>query len=51
MSWEVVFLLVAVILFALASFTVSSQRVSLGWAGMFFVTLYLMFSSGLLPPK
>lgn len=32
-------LIVALVLFALASFNVPSSRVSLGWAGAFFLTL------------
>lgn len=50
MSWSILFLLIAAILFALAAFNVAFPKVSLGWAGLFSLTLYWLFSSGVLPP-
>lgn len=39
MTFPFFFLIVALILFALAALNVSSPKFSLGWAGMFFVTM------------
>ena len=39
--WSLIFLIVALILFVLAALNVPSSRVTLGWAGMFFLTLAL----------
>lgn len=41
-SWAVIFLIVALVLFALAALNVPSSRVSLGWAGLFCLTLGLV---------
>lgn len=49
MTWSIVFLIVALILFILASVNVPSARVSLGWAGLAFLSLYFLFAGGMLP--
>ena len=43
-SLALISLIVALVLFALAALNVPSSRVSLGWAGAFFVTLALALS-------
>ena len=43
-SIALICLVVALVLFALAALNVPSSRVSLGWAGAFFVTLALALS-------
>lgn len=45
MTFPFLFLIVALILFALASFNVNSPKVNLGWAGMFFVALAYLWPS------
>ena len=45
MSWPFLFFLVALILFLLAALKVTSSKIEIGWAGMFFLTLGFFWPS------
>jgi hypothetical protein len=42
-SWRLLFLVLALVLFGLAAFNVPSSKFNLGWAGMFCLTIALGF--------
>lgn len=51
MSWEIIFLIVAAFLFGFAALKKDGPKYQLGWAGMLSLTLYFLFTSGVLPPQ
>jgi hypothetical protein len=44
--FNLIFLVVALVLFILAAVNVPSDRVGLGWAGCVFLTLHFLFVAG-----